>query len=620
VTKSGVTVTATVTGQDPTFEKVTDAQGKAVIPITFNGASAGIRTIAYKASNVINLTAEIKLPLLTSVVKTVLTVPTDKNTTSGLFPLTAPTSNSTGAWTYTGSPATFATVDARTGSVTPTEVAGTTTITATQAETQKYKSVTSTANLDIALTSTVVNQLLAYPFNYDTTSGSFLPSQEPASDSTGIWTYTSDKPTIATVDGSSGRVTPKGVAGTVKITATLPATTKYARISTSKDLVIYYQAPVYQGGKNIDSAPFDLLTRPASKSTIPWKYTSLNTDIATVDATTGKVTLKKVVGAVTIRATQLPTVSSEGAFEKIESEVTVVIAGLPVVVSPAWVLLNTYTDSSPYTPTAPMSNSIGAWTSTSLNTDIASVNSPTGRITPLVVGTVTIRATQAATLRHVQKVITADLRIYKTYQVGEAGPGGGTVFYVAPTPQTWGRYLEAAPTDFQETIPGVPCFNLPAQYQSYCWASPEARASIQSAKVSFGVGYVPCTTTDAIGTGKANTDKILVCPDEYGFERPASRANKYFTSTAGAGQWFLPSKDELNEWSKYARQNTQSRTALEPGSGFVADKYWSSSVQSQGQDWRGNIQGRAGYQDLSNGSLGTDTGSDNAYVRPVRAF
>ncbi len=33
--------------------------------------------------------------------------------------------------------------------------------------------------------------------------------------------------------------------------------------------------------------------------------------------------------------------------------------------------------------------------------------------------------------------------------VGDVGPGGGTVFYDAGTTQSWGRYLEAAPTDYQ---------------------------------------------------------------------------------------------------------------------------------------------------------------------------
>ena len=35
-----------------------------------------------------------------------------------------------------------------------------------------------------------------------------------------------------------------------------------------------------------------------------------------------------------------------------------------------------------------------------------------------------------------------------TCRVGDAGPGGGTVFYVASTPQSWGLYLEVAPSSW----------------------------------------------------------------------------------------------------------------------------------------------------------------------------
>ncbi len=37
--------------------------------------------------------------------------------------------------------------------------------------------------------------------------------------------------------------------------------------------------------------------------------------------------------------------------------------------------------------------------------------------------------------------------IASTYEVGDTGPGGGQIVYVALTPQPWGTYLEAAPTD-----------------------------------------------------------------------------------------------------------------------------------------------------------------------------
>ncbi len=590
VEKENVTVTATLTGQDITFSADTDDQGKAVIPITFSGDSAGLRTITYKASNVINLTETINLPPLTPVVTRALTVPNGKNTTSENFPLTAPESNSRGAWTYTSSNEAIATVDSE-GKVTPGGAAGRTKITATQAASGSYAVIISEAYLDIALTPTALNQPLAYPTNYDTTSGSFSPSQEPMSDRVGDWTYTIDKPTIATVDLTSGRVTPKGVVGTVIITATQAATTRYAHISTNKSLQIYYQAPVYPPGLNADSIPFDLLTRPASKSSAAWTYTSLNSDIATVNPSTGRVTLKSVGGTVTIRATQ----AANSPYAVIISEATVVISRLPVVVSPAWVLLSKYADSSPYALTAPKSNSSGAWTYTSDKPLIAAVNRSTGTVTPQGVGgTVTITATQAATSRYAAATTTADLRIYKSYQVGEPGPGGGTVFYVAPTPQTWGRYLEAAPTDYQ----------VDGSRQGVQWCYRWDREG---------------ETAQAIGTGKDNTNKINgYC----GGVSAAAVANDYSTSMAGAGQWFLPSRDELNELCKIysnGRRDTNSfRTDPNrctgnnfPTGGFADDYYWSSS------EINGNV---ALSQNFNDGGGGGRWITDPSYVRPVRAF
>jgi len=333
VTKSGVRVTAIVTGQVPTFSADTDDQGKAEIPITFNGDSAGLRTITYKASNVIDLTADITLPLLTPVVTRVLTVPAGKSITSQAFPLTAPMSNSNGVWTYTSSAATIATVSTA-GIVTIRDLVGTVTITATQLATPKYESATTTAELDVA-----------------------------------------------------------------------------------------------------------------------------------------------------------------------------------------------------------------------------------------------------------------------RYSVGDVGPGGGKVFYVAATPQYWGRYLEAAPTVFQ--VIGVP------------------------RKVPWGCQGTFMGTDTAIGTGKANTDKIRAKCTTVGIA--ADVANKYSTtSTAGApgaaGQWFLPSKDELNEmWVNKAVIDGFSNKL---GSDIAGPWYWSSSEVLQYRFINGNWTGGY-YSDFSYYQYpqfdSNNQKSAELYVRPVRA-
>ena len=155
--------------------------------------------------------------------------------------------------------------------------------------------------------------------------------------------------------------------------------------------------------------------------------------------------------------------------------------------------------------------------------------------------------------------------------MGETGPGGGKVFYDAGTTQSWGRYLEAAPTDYQ--VNGV------------------------STTVGWGCASIPTGATAS--TGQANTDKILEKCNN--LEIAADVAKKYSTSTAGAGQWFLPSLVELYKmWVE--------RAAI---GGFADGRYWSSSETGAWDAW---------YQNFGFGSYAYEGKYFAYYVRPVRAF
>jgi hypothetical protein len=163
--------------------------------------------------------------------------------------------------------------------------------------------------------------------------------------------------------------------------------------------------------------------------------------------------------------------------------------------------------------------------------------------------------------------------------VGDVGPGGGTVFYDAGSKQLWGRYLEAAPTDYQVNDSGK-------EVEWGCYAA--------------NTGYVVAGTgATAIGTGKANTTKMLTnCKTA---NSAADVANKYSTSTASAGQWFLPSKDELHAmWAN--------RDAI---GGFTDDYYWSSSENGEYAGW---FEIFPWGQQYAGGKYWAH------YVRPVRAF
>jgi len=124
--------------------------------------------------------------------------------------------------------------------------------------------------------------------------------------------------------------------------------------------------------------------------------------------------------------------------------------------------------------------------------------------------------------------------------VGDRGPGGGEIFYVAPWPQAWGRYLEFLPTMISSTTPG--CSNK----------------AIDSA-----AGLT-------IGTGANNTEAIVSSCERNTLADFVSR----FVSTNGTSDWILPSRDELEELWKYYYSKGQGGGAGGQGS----RPYW----------WKGN--------------------------------
>jgi hypothetical protein len=126
------------------------------------------------------------------------------------------------------------------------------------------------------------------------------------------------------------------------------------------------------------------------------------------------------------------------------------------------------------------------------------------------------------------------------------------------------------------------------------------------------LGYI------ALGTGRAATAAIVarhnarsVAKTDYA----AGIADAYTTATAS--DWFLPSRDELNEVCKYARNTSQAVGAASICSGgtlrtgFASGGYWSSSEVDAGVAW------------VQFFGLGVQLDSDKSnalYVRPVRAF
>ena len=180
-------------------------------------------------------------------------------------------------------------------------------------------------------------------------------------------------------------------------------------------------------------------------------------------------------------------------------------------------------------------------------------------------------------------------------RVGDTGPGGGKVFYVAPasftsTGSACGsacKYLEAAPIGWIKAA-------TPAG-QTNCAVAGTSTADpycAWSGNTTTRIG----TTSNAIGAGYANTSAMIAQSNVAGRAATVARAFQ----GGGKTDWFLPSKDELT-------QVYRQKSVL---GGFDFNYYWSSSEGAAGLAW---FQGFDGY-----GDNGAKTAT--LYVRPVRAF
>jgi hypothetical protein len=159
--------------------------------------------------------------------------------------------------------------------------------------------------------------------------------------------------------------------------------------------------------------------------------------------------------------------------------------------------------------------------------------------------------------------------------LGDIGPGGGKVFYVASsnftsTDSNCGtacKYLEAAPSDHSSTV---------------AWCS-ITNSSLGVTGTGIGSGMSNTTTADSSCTSGA----IQVAAD--------------YTNNSKT-DWHLPSKDELAQL--YIQRTTVG--------GFSTAPYWSSSA---GSAYFANF---TYFRDL--GYQSDDFKASTFYVRPVRAF
>jgi len=173
--------------------------------------------------------------------------------------------------------------------------------------------------------------------------------------------------------------------------------------------------------------------------------------------------------------------------------------------------------------------------------------------------------------------------------IGETGEGGGKIIYhkhsgFTVTGLGTCYYLEAAPTN-------------------------------QATDVTWSSTHIDVTgaTGTAIGTGKANTAAIIAAHPEDTVTNNAAKAAAACTD-GGKNDWFLPSKDELNEMYK-----ARTHLDLVLDIGFLAHFFWSSSQHHNSINFAWGHRFDEGYTTPSNKD---DTLNIDGLrsVRAVRAF
>ena len=394
------TGTFTFTSSDSKVIKISEA-GKATVEgagkttITATQAAAG----NYAANSV---TAEVTIakgtPELSNVSLTGL-VFGDADTTMD------PRSTSSGAFTFSSNNTRVLTISEKTGLVRIVG-AGTATITVKQASTTNYEAASSSVTVQVGLATPAFQRL--DPIEKEFGDATFLFNWG-TSPSDGAISYTSSSPSVATIDATTGRVTIVST-GVATLTMSQAKGTNHTAATTVAVLTVGRGTPAYGdfvvANKTYGAAAF-LLTLPTTTSSGAFTFTSSNTSVATVNSTTGLVTVV-APGSTEIAATQAQTLTHTASSIRTTFVIQAAAPTFGSFTAPA----KTFGDAT-FTISAPSSPSSGAFTFSSSNIAVATINSSTGAVTITGAGSATITASQAASSPYAAQTANATLTVAK---------------------------------------------------------------------------------------------------------------------------------------------------------------------------------------------------------------
>jgi hypothetical protein len=210
---------------------------------------------------------------------------------------------------------------------------------------------------------------------------------------------------------------------------------------------------------------------------------------------------------------------------------------------------------------------------------------------------------------------TATYRLRVTGDIGDTGPGGGIIYYYraagfscGPTRAATCKYLEVAPARW-----------LGTSDTSTRWAQQQP---VDYSTTTVGSGGGETATASAIGWGYRNTRAIVAQGSNATSASAVADSHTVTVSGVVYADWFLPSKDELNQMCKWARNqawvsdatacdNSGSLNSGPGASGFAAYYYWSSSESA-------NSLARS--QAFDTGASTSEFKFNMFRIRPIRAF
>jgi hypothetical protein len=398
--------------------------------------------------------------------------------------LTAPSSNSTGAWTLTSSDPTIVGID---GLTLLTRKAGTATITARQAAAGGFRSTTTSLKVTVSAVTptTTVGNFKDIAVDLDAGATKVIPFTSPASTSPAAWTFTSSDPTTASVNGLNLIALKPG---TITLSASQPAAGNFAavgpisiKVTIRGNLQLAKPASITK----LVGDPAVKIVYPTSVSTGTWSATSSAPTI--VGVANGNLTFDSAgrsVITLTQSATETYTASST-TFE-------VTVIGTPPALG-AFQPLTVGVGEKLTAPVTPQSPSTGRWIFTSTDPTIASIVDNV--ITGIKAGTTTISAFQEPAGRYgqsptVQATITVKPAPTITTPANIALVTGAKQVITAPTSNSLGLW-------------------------SYTSSSPAIAAISGSTISALAAGTATITATQAATTtfsGASRTFTITVTP------------------------------------------------------------------------------------------------------------